>query len=579
MGGCLGRALGEGGGSSSSASTGGGAAAAKKKKKMANGSGGSAMAPYEIARNGAPVFGYEQNFNQQWNLGKELGSGQFGTTFECTPAEKGRFNSTASKATTTTTTGTTTTDQAAAAAAAAPPPPPLFGYAVKIIPKKILNSKDAVGDVKREVSIMDTLAGVSQNIVRFYAAYEDDGAIYLVMERCIGGELFDRIINLPKGHFSESDAAAIVRQMLQVVAKCHLNGVIHRDLKPENFLYHCADDTSDAQCLKATDFGLSEYFVDKQMFHDVVGSAYYVAPEVLKRRYGPEADVWSIGVIMYILLSGTPPFWAQTEAGIFNEILKGKKPNMTAPPWNKISQSAKKVLCQLLEHDPRQRLTAAQALTTPWVREDGDAPTVPLDHTILSSIRDFATYGKLKQAVLEQIASTFDDSEIRDLRDQFLIMDEDGDGLITVEEMLSATKKMRTGDGGRAVFSDDDEVLRMLKAMDANGDGVIDYMEFVAATMRLNQIQRGEHRDGWKRRVKLVFDKFDMDGNGLIDRSEVAQMFGLDGTDDALDAMIAEADKNNDGFIDYQELLDLLRQDANRKSVKKMKSQTSSGSD
>ena len=119
----------------------------------------------------------------------------------------------------------------------------------------------------------------------------------------------------------------------------------------------------------------------------------------------------------------------------------------------------------------------------------------------------------------------------------------------------------------------------MLKAMDANGDGVIDYMEFVAATMRLNQIQRGEHRDGWKRRVKLVFDKFDMDGNGLIDRSEVAQMFGLDGTDDALDAMIAEADKNNDGFIDYQELLDLLRQDANRKSVKKMKSQTSSGSD
>merc|ERR1712216_354327 len=193
---------------------------------------------------------------------------------------------------------------------------------------------------------------------------------------------------------------------------------------------------------------------------------------------------------------------------------------------------------------------------------DGDAPTVPLDHTILSSIRDFATYGKLKQAVLEQIASTFDDSEIRDLRDQFLIMDEDGDGLITVEEMLSATKKMRTGDGGRAVFSDDDEVLRMLKAMDANGDGVIDYMEFVAATMRLNQIQRGEHRDGWKRRVKLVFD-----------------MFGLDGTDDALDAMIAEADKNNDGFIDYQELLDLLRQDANRKSVKKMKSHTSSGSD
>lgn len=316
--------------------------------------------------------------------------------------------------------------------------------------------------------------------------------------------------------------------------------------------------------LKATDFGLSEYFVDKQVFTDVVGSAYYVAPDVLQRRYGPPADIWSIGVIMYILLCGQPPFWAPTEAGIFNEVLKAT-PNFSNPPWStKISQSAKTVLKAMLTRDPRQRITAAQALAMPWVRVDGDAPDVPLDHTVLSSMAHFTKFGKLKQLILKDIASTFDEDELRDLRDQFLIMDENGDGNITLDEMMRATKKMRTGDGGKAVFADNAEVMSMLHAIDADGDGRIDYMEFVAATMRLNQIQRGEQREGWKRRVKHVFDSWDKDGNGFIDRKEVASMFGLDENDANVDKLIAEADRNGDGLLDYREFLELLRQDARK---------------
>jgi calcium-dependent protein kinase len=123
--------------------------------------------------------------------------------------------------------------------------------------------------------------------------------------------------NRKDSRYSEKDAARIVRQMLNVAARCHLNGVVHRDMKPENFLFKSPKEDSP---LKATDFGLSDYIRPGKRFHDVVGSAYYVAPEVLKRKSGPESDVWSIGVITYILLCGKRPFWDKTEAGIFNEV-------------------------------------------------------------------------------------------------------------------------------------------------------------------------------------------------------------------------------------------------------------------
>jgi calcium-dependent protein kinase len=117
--------------------------------------------------------------------------------------------------------------------------------------------------------------------------------------------------------YSEKDAAIVVRQMLNVAARCHLNGVVHRDLKPENFLFKSPAEDSP---LKAVDFGLSDYIKPGKYFTDVVGSAYYVAPEVLKRKSGPESDMWSIGVITYILLCGRRPFWDKTEQGIFNEV-------------------------------------------------------------------------------------------------------------------------------------------------------------------------------------------------------------------------------------------------------------------
>lgn len=135
-------------------------------------------------------------------------------------------------------------------------------------------------------------------------AYEDNLCVHLVMELCSGGELFDRIIQ--KGHYSERAAAQLIKTIVGVVEACHSLGVMHRDLKPENFLF--ASTAEDAP-LKATDFGLSIFYKPGTKFSDLVGSPYYVAPEVLLKCYGPESDIWSAGVILYILLCGVPPFW------------------------------------------------------------------------------------------------------------------------------------------------------------------------------------------------------------------------------------------------------------------------------
>uniref|UniRef100_A0A2P2J6H1 non-specific serine/threonine protein kinase n=1 Tax=Rhizophora mucronata TaxID=61149 RepID=A0A2P2J6H1_RHIMU len=176
-------------------------------------------------------------------------------------------------------------------------------FACKSIATRKLINRDDIEDVRREVQIMHHLTG-HRNIVELKGAYEDRHSVNLIMELCAGGELFDRII--ARGHYSELAAANLCRQIVTVVHNCHTMGVMHRDLKPENFLFLSAKEDSP---LKATDFGLSVFFKPGEVFKDLVGSAYYVAPEVLRRIYGAEADIWSAGIILYILLCGVPPFW------------------------------------------------------------------------------------------------------------------------------------------------------------------------------------------------------------------------------------------------------------------------------
>ncbi|KAG8373637.1 hypothetical protein BUALT_Bualt11G0045000 [Buddleja alternifolia] len=465
--------------------------------------------------NGGPIpcgkrtdFGYEKDFEMRYTIGKLLGHGQFGYTYVAIDKSNG--------------------DR----------------VAVKRIDKNKMVLPIAVDDVKREVKILKALAG-HENVVHFYNAFEDDSYVYIVMELCEGGELLDRILSKKESRYTEKDAAIIVRQMLKVAAECHLHGLVHRDLKPENFLFKSPKEDSP---LKATDFGLSDFIRPGKKFHDIVGSAYYVAPEVLKRKSGPESDVWSIGVITYILLCGRRPFWDKTEDGIFKEVIRNK-PEFRRKPWPGISTAAKDFVKKLLVKDPRARLTAAQALSHPWVREGGEASEIPLDISVLSNMRQFVRYSRLKQFALRALASTLDEDELADLRDQFDAIDVDKNGSISIEEMRQALAK------DLPWKMKDSRVLEILQAIDSNTDGLVDFSEFVAATLHVHQLE--EHNsEKWQQRSQAAFEKFDVDRDGYITPEELKMHTGLRGS---IDPLLKEADIDKDGKISLSEFRRLLR--------------------
>ncbi|CAL9102624.1 calcium-dependent protein kinase 18-like [Musa acuminata AAA Group] len=453
-------------------------------------------------------FGYERDFERRYSIGKLLGHGQFGYTFVATDKANG--------------------DR----------------VAVKRIDKNKMILPVAVEDVKREVKILKALKG-HENVVHFYNAFEDDSYVYIVMELCEGGELLDRILAKKESRYTEKDAAVVVRQMLKVAAECHLHGLVHRDMKPENFLFKS---TKEDCPLKATDFGLSDFIRPGKKFHDIVGSAYYVAPEVLKRRSGPESDVWSIGVITYILLCGRRPFWDKTEDGIYKEVLR-TEPDFRRKPWPNISESAKDFVKKLLVKDPRARLTAAQALSHPWAREGGDALEIPLDISVLSNMRQFVKYSRFKQFALRALASTLNEEELADLKDQFHAIDVDKSGAISLEEMRHALAKDLPWKLKEPCVSE------IVQAMDSNTDGFIDFEEFVAATLHVHQLV--EHDNGkWRSLTKAAFDKFDVDKNGYITPDELRMHTGLKGS---IDPLLEEVDIDKDGKISLDEFRRLLK--------------------
>ncbi|KAM7518018.1 hypothetical protein LguiB_016980 [Lonicera macranthoides] len=444
-----------------------------------------------------------ENLQKHYTIGKKLGQGQFGTTYLCTH-----------KATST-------------------------HYACKSIPKKKLLCKEDYDDVLREIKIMHHLSE-HPNVVRIKGTYEDPLYVHIVMELCAGGELFDRIVS--KGHYSEKEAAKLIKTIVGVVEACHSLGVMHRDLKPENFLFTSTDEDA---ALKATDFGLSVFYKPGETFCDVVGSPYYVAPEVLRKLYGPESDVWSAGVILYILLSGVPPFWAETEVGIFRQILQAKL-DFESEPWPGISDSAKDLIRKMLTRNPKARITAHEVLCHPWIVDDRMAPDKPLDSAVLSRLKQFSAMNKLKKMALRVIAEKLSEEEIGGLKELFQMIDTDNSGTITFDELKEGLRRV----GSELMES---EIKDLMDAADIDNSGSIDYGEFLAATVHLNKLEREEN-------LVSAFSFFDKDGSGFITIDELQQAcieFGL--SEVHLDEMIKEVDQDNDGQIDYGEFAAMMR--------------------
>ncbi|KAF3442786.1 hypothetical protein FNV43_RR16703 [Rhamnella rubrinervis] len=460
------------------------------------------------------------NIKEVYSLGRKLGQGQFGTTFLCLEKANGTE------------------------------------LACKSIAKRKLTTEEDVEDVRREIQIMHHLAG-HPNVIQIVGAFEDAVAVHVVMELCAGGELFDRIIQ--RGHYSERKAAELARIIVGVVEACHSLGVMHRDLKPENFLFVSHDEEAP---LKTIDFGLSVFFRPGETFTDVVGSPYYVAPEVLRKHYGPECDVWSAGVIIYILLSGVPPFWDETEQGIFEQVLKGDL-DFVSEPWPSISDGAKDLVRRMLVRDPKKRMTAHEVLCHPWVQVDGVAPDKPLDSAVLTRLKQFSAMNRLKKIAIRVIAESLSEEEIAGLKEMFKMIDTDNSGQITLEELKTGLERV----GANLL---DSEINGLMQAADVDNSGAIDYGEFVAAMLHLNKIQKEDH-------LFAAFSYFDKDGSGYITRDELqqgCQQFGLE--DIHLDDIIREVDQDNDGRIDYSEFVAMM-QDTGFAKLQNNKSMASRG--
>ncbi|RWR95617.1 calcium-dependent protein kinase 13 [Cinnamomum micranthum f. kanehirae] len=413
--------------------------------------------------------------------------------------------------------------------------------ACKTILKRKLRTSVDVDDVRREVAIMKHLPK-DASIVSFREACEDENAVHLVMELCEGGELFDRIV--ARGHYSERAAAAVTRTIVEVVQLCHKHGVIHRDLKPENFLYANKKENSP---LKAIDFGLSIFFKPGERFSEIVGSPYYMAPEVLKRNYGPEIDIWSAGVILYILLCGVPPFWAESEQGVAQAILRGLI-DFKRDPWPSISENAKNLVRQMLEPDPKLRLTAKQVIEHPWLQNAKKASNVPLGDVVKSRLKQFSMLNRFKRKALKVIADHLSMEEVEDIKEMFRMMDTDNDGAISFDELKAGIQKF----GSQLAEA---EVQMLVEAVETNGKGTLDSGEFIAVSLHLQRMANDEH-------LRKAFSYFDKDGNGYIEPEELREALVEDGAADGVDVandIFQEVDTDKDGRISYDEFVAMMK--------------------
>ena len=410
-------------------------------------------------------------------------------------------------------------------------------YACKELQKNKLNN---VASLKSEIQILIKLD--HPNIIKLYEIYENDNYIYLVMELCTGGELFDRIIQKTEQgkQFTEKEVANIFQQMMSAINYCHSNKIVHRDLKPENLLLASQDENSP---IKVIDFGMSRIFNNKQAMFDKVGTAYYISPEVLDGFYDEKCDIWSAGVILYILLCGYPPFNGNDDDEIF-ESIKKRKFVFPEAEWANISKEAKDLINKMLS-DPLTRLTAEQVLSHPWLVNQLNKNTKAKE--IKLNFNTFKTYSganKLSRAVLTYIASRLTDDEVKKLKDAFQKIDVNGDGMLTLDELKNAINQ----NPEVHVMN----IEQIFKTIDTDNSGVINYTEFLAASIdKRIYLQEDKLRDAFK--------LFDEDKSGKISKSEISKVLKFKKSGTEMTKLFEKYDLNGDGEIDFDEFLNMMK--------------------
>jgi len=397
-----------------------------------------------------------------------------------------------------------------------------------------------------EVSIMKQLD--HPNVVKLFETFEDEKAMYLVLELCEGGDLLDRLVD--HGKFAEYQAAVTIRIVFMLLNYYSTHGFCHRDIKLENMLFKDSRPDVTPANLRMVDFGYA-YQLDKSkppsetLMTTKVGSPFYMAPEVIAGEYNETCDIWSAGVCLYMLLSGTPPFGGANDAATLEAIKKGEW-IFPRSSWMTISKPAKHLIKCCLNIDPKKRITLKQALEHQWVKNRGVARVERMREETVDRLINFHHNHKLRQASLLAIAYQLESRDVRQLQELFLSLDTNGDGILTRQEFST---------GVQACGIEETFIAEMMQSVDADNSGVIDYSEFLAATLERTMYIKNHGA------LMRAFRCFDQDDGGSLDIDEIAETLDMQGKDEReeVEGFFQQVDMNGDGAMDYGEFHNMMK--------------------
>lgn len=398
---------------------------------------------------------------------------------------------------------------------------------------------------KQEYELLTSLK--HPNILGYEDCYMDKTNFYICTTLCKGGELFDKIKEMKQFH--ELEASEIMKTILSAIAHCHDRNIVHRDLKPENIVFRTKERTD----LVIIDFGDAKIIDEEKVYEDFVGTAFYLAPECVHKRKGWElkkSDMWTIGVIAYLLLTGRPPFYGKTNKDILRKIIRAR---LVWPSRSKLSRSAKSFVEKLIRKEPKDRLSAKEALQHRWLQ--GSATKVDLGSDLLTSISNYSNSSKLKKVIVRSLANEMTEGDHVALRKQFDQMDTDGNGQIDLEELTNfILKKGGTRDDAQA------RATHIISEVDHNGDGRLSVEEWKNAKVAgmLGQDDK---------LLKSQFERIDENNDGFITHEELSKLFNWTLTKDLISRMIQEIDENKDGKISYSEFVKAMKDGSIEKAL------------
>mmetsp|Transcript_33124 Transcript_33124/g.52700 ORF Transcript_33124/g.52700 Transcript_33124/m.52700 type:complete len:567 (-) Transcript_33124:30-1730(-) len=376
------------------------------------------------------------------------------------------------------------------------------------------------------------------HVARLTDVYEEEDKLTLVMECMEGGELFDRVIEKKK--FPEKDAARAAYQMALALNYLHSHGIVHRDIKLENWLY----EKKDTDHLKLIDFGFSKRWDPSQesKMKASCGTLSYVAPEVLSKNYTSKCDMWSLGVVMFILLAGYMPFSGPDDVQI--KKIKAANINWKQDKWKNVSGPAKDFVNHLIVVLPEVRMSAEQALKHKWLTSSFEAEVDAIDSKdIASSMYEFAQASKFRRTCMLAMAWSLTNDERSKVRQAFLKMDQNKHGTITLGEFKTVIEEN--------FHLSDERIEELFNAIDAAHNHEIQYSEFLAAMVS----SRIDLHDDL---ICSAFKRFDTDNSGYIDAANLKAVL-VESSDAEIEEMMKEVDANHDGKISTEEFMQYIR--------------------